>query len=251
MNRRPVFLAGFLMGRAGLAALAEGAEPLTDDRPVLAYATRSAEESGANELALIPLFEAHLEPVDEVLAFELPEEERKAVRAIRAKNLADLGAAAVLREVESGAAGGGAGVLAIVDEALARNPESVVANRWRADALVLAGRGEEALAAYEATLAIEPDDFLARHGFAVALHRMGRIADALPHYARAAALRPDDAEVHNNYGAALASAGRLDLRSAHRGGIIGSPQVPLVSELASDRRLIKRADSASHRFRSA
>lgn len=236
-NRPATFLAGFLSGPRGLAALAAGAPVYRDDRPVLAYATSRARPAQRLETANVDLLRRHLQPVTALLA-EAPSaaaamaaavaEAAQAPGAGQAAEVPDIGA--LLPEVEwrreqnlrdivaiswLGYVGelknrlGAAAIEQALGEALRLNPENADANRMRGDALLLSGRAAEAERFYAAAVRLDPDDPLARRGLALVYLDTGRPAQAVPLLQSVLAQDPADAPAENYLGAALAQQGRL------------------------------------------
>lgn len=209
LDRPGVLAGGFLCGARGVAAIAAGAAPLSDDRPVLEYETRGADETQGRELGIVGLIRAHLDP--------LPAPGDEAARAARVRdlNLGDLAAGAHLRRaVAARGRADDAGVIDASAAALAENPENLEARRLLGDAYFRTGRVAEAESEFRGVVERDPADHEARRALAIAIHRQGRPAAAIPHYREALRLAPDDAEACNNLGAALAEGG--DLAAARR-----------------------------------
>jgi len=210
LTRPETFAAGLLLDARGLAALAAGAPLLSDDRPVLEYATRTVNESESNELPLIELLRQQLAPLDAVAGLYLTPEQLEAATQMRETNLADLVAAVHVRHFQLEKATRPPGELRyLLDAALAANPGSVAANRLLAGTLVIEGKAREAELVYRRTLAIRPDDAMSHRGLAYILHGSQRLQEAIPHYRALLEARPDDAEAHNNLAAALGQTGQL------------------------------------------
>lgn len=233
-NRPATFLAGFLSGPRGLAALAAGAPVYRDDRPVLAYATSRVRPAQRHETANVDLLRRYLQPVTALLA-EAPS--TAAVEAGQAGKAGDAGAAAavpdigaLLPEVERrreqnlrdivaiswlGYVGelknrlGAAAIEQALGEALRLSPENADANRMRGDALLMSGRAAEAERFYAAAGRLDPDNPLARRGLALVYLDTGRPAQAVPLLQGVLAQDPADAPAENYLGAALAQQGRL------------------------------------------
>jgi spermidine synthase len=213
LNRPEVLLGGFLSGAPGLAALSEGAAPYRDDRPTLEYETSRTDRSRTAEMAIVPLLRGHLDAPALVLDGPLDAGREARVLEQRERNLRDLIASALVRRADEVAGAGDAtAALALLDEALRENPESVPALRLAANLLVGAGRVAEARRRYEEVLRLEPDDALALRGLGRCNLVEGRTEEALEYYRRTLALRPNDAQTRNNLGAILAS--RQDLQGA-------------------------------------
>jgi spermidine synthase len=213
LNQPDVLLGGFLAGPRGLAALSAGAPPYRDDQPTLEYETSRDDRSRSAEIAIVPLLRDHLDSPDLVLAEPLDDHRKARVLAQRERNLRDLIASARVRRAdELASAGDTAGALAMLEDALRENPESVPALRLGGNLLVAAGRIAEARERYEATLRLEPEDALALRGLGRCSLMDQQYDAALDYYTRALAVRPNDAQTRNNLGALLAS--RQDLSGA-------------------------------------
>ena len=143
---------------------------------MLDYATRGFAERQVNEISNVELLDGHLEPVERWIDLELSAVERAAVREIRAKNLDDMAAHALLRRANVLAGSRPLKeIVALLSEAVERNPESFAANRMFADALMQQRRFEPARAHYAAAVRIRQDDLRARRGLAAALQGLGRV----------------------------------------------------------------------------
>ena len=202
-------LAGFLIGPAGLARLAEGGVLFRDDLPVLDYASRDALTDKARELPILELLREHLEPVPTVTSFPLSAEDVEAIEAIRAGNLGEIAVEVYLRRVDSLIPGGDyEAIVALLREALEQNPEHRTVLRLLGDALMYLGRPEEAIGAYRAAVRLDVRDPRSMGGLAVAAHRLGSLDEAILYYRGVLKLRPGDADTHNNLGTALAQSGR-------------------------------------------
>jgi spermidine synthase len=208
LHRPEVLLGGLLAGARGLAGLGAGAPILTDDRPVLEYATTGASALDANELPLLEILRRHLEPPERLLDSPPGPERLAEIHRVRARNLDDLAASALARRAETlRATLPGAELAAILERAAARNPENRRIRRLLADALVQAGRLDEARASYERALALDPGDALAHRGLGVVHQVQGRLEEAAGRYRAALEIDPEDPEAHNNLGAALGGLG--------------------------------------------
>ena len=212
LNDPANLLAGLLCDTDGLRRLAADAAPLVDDRPDLAYASRTMRTAATPELALTDLLEGLLAPLPEILA---PDDLARA-RDLRRGNLADLRATAVLRDVRARmAAAGFQSTLAGAQRALALHPENRHAQRMLGDVLNLAGRFQDAEPWFRRVLERAPDDPEARRGLALCLSRTGRLEEAMTVLRRLLADSPDDAVAHNYLGACLADRGRLPEAAEH------------------------------------
>jgi spermidine synthase len=216
LNRRGNFLGAWLVGPAGLAALAADAPLLGDDRPVLEYATRRAHVTEANELPLVELLREYLSPPGELPGLELSDDERRAVAAAREANLNALVAAVHVRNFQARKTSRPPSQLRhLLEAALAASPNGIAANRLLGGVLVLEGNTTEAETVYRRALSIRPDDPTSNRGMALVLHGTQRIHEAIPYYRALLAARPDDAEAHNNLAAALGQTGQLEEAIVH------------------------------------
>jgi Tfp pilus assembly protein PilF len=94
--------------------------------------------------------------------------------------------------------------------ALSIDPNSWLAHRNLANALLRNGDLAGAIEHLEAAIRIHPGQAVAHNNLGVLLERAGRSEKAIEHYRRALELAPFLAEVHNNWGHALARQGQLD-----------------------------------------
>jgi spermidine synthase len=216
LSQPVVLAAGFLSGPRGLAALAGDAPPFRDDRPVLEYAAEAMLARDPPELTSVSVLRRYLDPPETVLERGAePALAREAV-TIREMNLADLVAAARLRQIEPlKARGDYTAIAGLLTQVIALQPHQATARRMFADALVYLGRLDEARSAYARALAVRPDDALAHRGFGAVLLMAGDAAASVPHLRAALDLRPEDAEAHNNLGIGLARLGDLDDATRH------------------------------------
>jgi len=208
LHHPSVLLASLLMGPDGLAALAGDAPAYHDDRPVLDYATGGIDLSETREIGGAALLRPHLEPVDRVLGLRLPDGGLERIEAVRARNLDDLRARALVRK--AGLLAGSASreeLAALTARALEANPENASARRMWADTLMQQGRFEEARSTFAAALALDADDPLSHRGHGVALSQLGRHAEAVRSFRAALDRWPDDVATHNNLGVTLVRLG--------------------------------------------
>ena len=216
LNQAHVLLGGYLCGPNGLAALAAHAPLLDDNRPVLANATRKVSDLQMYELPILESLRAQLEPLAPLLTAPLPDTILAAAVAVRARNLGDVVASALLRRVESLRDAGQHGELeALLHDALRANPENVQANRLLADLLLMSGRKDDAQRFYARALALRPDDGAAHLGLALLLQVQSRFAEAVAHYEIGLEQDPHDPEAHNNFGAALVQVGDMNGARQH------------------------------------
>jgi spermidine synthase len=202
------FLGGFLCGPRGLAALAGGRPVLTDDRPVLEYATRGASPHQRNELPLVELLRGELDVVGFILAEAVDAETAAAIGAMRALNVGDMSAQANLRLVElTRDRIALAQATALLEEALRWNPHSFACHRQLASIHARAGRFEEARRHFERALAARESDVESLRGLGFVLIQLGRQDEAADHLRRLVDDAPDDAVAHNYLGVALAGSG--------------------------------------------
>ncbi len=235
-----VFLASFLAGPRGLAALSAGARLYRDDRPVLDYATSRVDPKETREIPIVERLREHLDPVEGSFTGKLSAEDAAAIREIRAQNLEEIAASALARRAEALIrTGDHAQGAQLLSEALRRNPQNFATHRTLGDVRMNQKRFEEARTHFSEAILIREHDLRARRGLATALHRLGRLDEAIRHYSVALELRPDDAEAHNNLGAALAQRGELRRALQHF-----EEAMRLRPDYADAERNVERAQSA-------
>ena len=100
--------------------------------------------------------------------------------------------------------------IALLGQAIARDPTHAAAHNDLGVALEATGRLEAAVGAYRHAVAARPDFASAHYNLGRALQALHHDAEAEAHYRRVIALTPDFADVHSNLGALLASRGRDD-----------------------------------------
>ena len=214
LHHPAVFLAGLLAGPRELAVIGAEVEPLEDDHPALEYAAARVPAEAEFERDLVELLGPRLADVEATLGLTLEPAQRERLAEVRAANLADMVAAAILRRADGLVARGAyAELVALAEEALAVHAGSAEARRRRGEALLALGRFAEAESELAAAVGGRPTDPLARRGLAFALHRLDRVREALVHYEAAAARLPLDAELQNNLGSALAQLGDVEAAS--------------------------------------
>lgn len=221
LDRPANILGGYLCGPDGIAALSRGAALDRDDRPELDYATAGAEEADLNELPILALLRAHLDPLPGVLASAADSSLVAQASRTRSANLGDLAANAQLRRIDAPRrAGDFASVLGLVEGALHENPDNLDAERMRGETMLLLGRDHEAMTSLRRVADERPADADARRSLAMLLHRQRRFADAIALYRESLALAPDRVDTHNNLGAALAESGRLTEAASEFGEVL-------------------------------
>ena len=94
-------------------------------------------------------------------------------------------------------------------------PWVIDAHNHLGSALFRAGRIEEAIEQYEQALQIQPDYAAAHNNLGVVLCQAGRIEEAIGQYEQALRIQPDYAAAHNNLGDALLRAGRVQEAIGH------------------------------------
>jgi spermidine synthase len=153
LNRPEVFLASFLSGPKGLAAMA-GETLIHDDRPILDHAVFNSSITN-----VVDLIRENLQPVDRWLDLAAvdPSPDPDVIEAIREKNLDDLLAFASIRRANAiRFKATGEQRFQLLAEAVQHNPESFQAQRRYGDALMQLQRLDEARSAYRAALRIKP-----------------------------------------------------------------------------------------------
>jgi spermidine synthase len=201
LDRPEVFFAGLLAGPRGLAGLASRGAVYRDDRPVLDYATASASEQETRELPLLEVLSPRLEALGDVLPGAAEGLDLARIDALRAKNLGEIAATALLRTAMPAVlARRYAEAIPRLEEAQRQNDDDFEVRRVLAGTLVAAGRHAEALRHHEHAATLRPDDADAHAGLAECLHQMGRVDGAIRAYLEALRLRPGDARLHNLLG---------------------------------------------------
>jgi spermidine synthase len=213
LNRPENMLAGFLCGPDGLRALADGGAILSDDLPVLSYATSDALAAEAREAPLAELIGRHLSPLTDVLdpGVAITEDYSRNAEAVRRLNLADLQAAMHLRLAHNHV-GAGRHPLALreIQLALTLNPQSFLAKRMMGQVLNLSRRQAEAVDYLRQAVAMRPDDHLAPRDLALSLMQTGQMQEAETLLSAHLQRWPDDAAGHNYMGAVYADSGRMN-----------------------------------------
>jgi spermidine synthase len=163
LNRPEVFLASFLTGPEGLAAMA-GTVLIHDDRPIL---DRVVFNSSIAET--VDLIRANLQPVNRWLDLSAvsPALDRDSIQDIREKNLDDLLASASLRRANAIRFKGSIEQrVQLLAEAVQHNPENFQAQRRYGDELVQQQRFDEARSAYQAALQIKRNNAYVQNALA-------------------------------------------------------------------------------------
>jgi len=212
LNRPEMFVAGFLAGPAGIAAISRSGEVLTDDRSTLEYRANASSLERLNYDAILAEIRAHADPVDSVVEAPPPEWIGRA-RLLRDQNVRDMFSWSLVRR--AGAAPDSQSAIALLIQAVEANPESIRALNLLAVQLLRVGRDRDALETLERAAAIDPDEPLVQRDLGSALWKTGRRNEALGHYRTAVALHPDDAEAQYFLGGALSAMGLRDEGLAH------------------------------------
>ena len=100
--------------------------------------------------------------------------------------------------------------VALIETAIALNPEVAAAYANLGQGLATLGRFEAAVARYDRAIALQPGYVEAHINRGNALRTLGRYEEALRSYETVLALKPDYAEAHNNRGTALRDLGRVE-----------------------------------------
>jgi len=217
LNRPLVFLSGFLMGPDGLSDLAAGAPLYRDNRPVLDYATRDAQDIQTDdELSILQELRKHLEPVSAVFDLNLSSNQLTAIDDIRSKNMGDIGASTLLRQATALEPRHDYGrIVNLLSQALRWNSDNVLANRLLGRLLMLRKQYGEAQRYFLQAVRLVPEDATTQYDLGNCLHQLGQLDQAILHYRIAVRLQPDMAELHNNLGIALAQQGDLYRAKQH------------------------------------
>jgi spermidine synthase len=243
LNQPEVFLGGFLAGPDGVARLAGDAPVYRDDRPHLEYSV----STGTSHTSLVTIVDEigrAVEPFSAVLQHEPDGDTVAVASAIRRRNLGNIVAAALQKEVQLSSAEGRQQAGELLAEALAWNPDNASLQMMVGNLHHFAGRLDEAAAAYRRALVIDPDYAKAYTNLGNAYAAMGRLPDAVAQFRKTLHLQPQDPHAHNALGRALAAAGDLDeaIRQFEEGLSI-APQDP---QLRANLALVLEQRSAGH-----
>ena len=105
--------------------------------------------------------------------------------------------------------------MALYRDALARDPNDVVAYSNLGTALAANGQLDEAIARYRQALALAPNDADSHYNLANALTAQGKFADAVSQFREALRIEPGFAEAHLNLGNALVALGQPEAAAGH------------------------------------
>lgn len=105
--------------------------------------------------------------------------------------------------------------MSLMQDSLAKNPDSWTAHTNLGAALGSLGRPEEAIGHYEQALRLRPTSFQARNNLAAMLVQCGRPQEAVEHYREALRINPDVPEIHANLGVALVMLGNAPEATGH------------------------------------
>lgn len=211
LNRRAVFLAGFLCGPEALAMLTGGSEVYRDDPPRLEYL--AARKQQRTERAIVELIMRHTDPVKVVLNGALDDEELGQIESVRRRNLRDIVAARLQMlssEVESSPQAQQAG-LTLLAEALQWNPDSLSINMRMGNALVELGRAQKGVGYLEKARQIDPENPSVYYNLANAMYQLGRYDDAVRQHRMSLELQSEPLpDAYNNLAAVLQVQGKYD-----------------------------------------
>ncbi len=155
VNQSPVFVAGFLMGPAGLASLVQGATPYHDERPYLEYTTSRVRRGYVSDN--LDQIRTHLQPLS-TLDTPLDNQALAISQAVRVINLNNIQSSALTNLAENAAKLGRTDEeLALRIKAVQANPQNKYIRHELARALVTAGRGNEAVPHLRTALQIDPE----------------------------------------------------------------------------------------------
>ena len=205
LNRREVFLAGFLMDAAGLADAVRGVHVYTDDVPRLEYSTAtSASRRNTWRLDVLPLVREHLADIRSISLSRTDDETLRAAGVLREKNLNNVVTAGLLRAARTKLLQGSpAKSVGLLQEAVRMNPDNVGARCGLADAMYKLRKLDAAATHYSHALRVDPESARAHMRLGLVMADVGRIDDAMAHYTAAIRIKPDYAEAHTNLGNAL------------------------------------------------
>lgn len=191
----PVFLAGFLVGPAGLRQLSSRGEVFRDDRPMLDHlvATRA---DAVNDEAIPLAIDARRESI-RVLDAEIDASAAERISMVQRQNVGDMRALALARR-----AAGRTGVSQLL-RAVNANPVNVQILAALGVAYLRAGRVSDSLDALRRAERIDEEDPRVQRDLGTVLWQMQRRGEAVAHFRRAVEGLPLDAESHYYLGAAL------------------------------------------------
>jgi spermidine synthase len=223
LNRREVFLGGFLLGPAGLAKLAADAPTYRDDRPWLEYET--SHRGAAAEATIVEQLQALAEPVDAVLDAPLDAATRERVDGVRTSNLRDLLASKLVRFAQQVQERGETrDLLAPLRKAVEWNPRNIWAHLQLAGELRRRGQPHNASDEARRALAIDSSVSQAHHELAADLAATGSLDAAMEEYREALRLTPDAPDTHLSLANLLYARGDLALAAEHyRAGLDAAP----------------------------
>lgn len=223
LNRREIFLGGFLLGPGGLAKLAGDAPSYRDDRPWLEYET--SHRGASAEATILDQLQALAEPVDSVLDAPLDVATRERVESIRTRNLRDLLASKLVRyAVQAQERGESKDLLAPLRKAVEWNPRNVWAHIHLAAELRRRGQPHAASDEARRALAIDPKIPEAHYELGADLAAAGSIDAAMASYREALQLAPDFSLAHLSLANLLSARGDLAGAADHyRAGIDAAP----------------------------
>lgn len=105
--------------------------------------------------------------------------------------------------------------VSLMQDSLAKNPDSWTAHTNLGAALGSLNRPQEAIAHYEQALRLRPTSFQARNNLAAMLVQCGRPQEAIAHYRDALRINPDVPEIHANLAVALVMLGNAPEATGH------------------------------------
>ena len=103
----------------------------------------------------------------------------------------------------------------LMEDSLAKNPDSWTAHTNLGAALADLGRPQEAITHYREALRLMPASAEAHNNLGNTLFQLGRPQEAIPHYRESLRLKPDVAGVHSNLGIALGMTGQAAEAARH------------------------------------
>lgn len=117
---------------------------------------------------------------------------------------------------------------AIMQKAIALNPNLAGFHNNLGNVLSALGRRADAVQCYRRALALRPDDAQTHNNLGSTLYTMARLDDASAAYERALTLRPDYPEALSNYGNVLIDLGRIaDAVAANQKALALNPAYPI------------------------
>jgi len=216
LNRKEVFLAGFLAGPVGLGELADGARVYRDDRPYLEYTTWRAKKNA--KLEIIDLIQAHKDPIQSLVDAPLESPLQPMIESIRNQNLRDIVADATARTAKTlQGHGKEREAIALLHQALDWNNQNSYIVFKLGAALGKQGEFDAAINLFRQAIEIGSEfevEIIAKR--AEIYYRWGKYELAVSDFETAIELGPDYAPAYNNFAWLLAVCPDVNYRDAEK-----------------------------------